>query len=180
MIDTLDQVVVAKESTAGSFDLLPKGEYTVKLLSVSDWKSRELLNFKKIKFDDNFQKMVGPDGKDIIEIVPTVTVFDCDLKFAVVGGDFDGRWVYHRVSTYPNRPWEIPALLSGLGVPALKPSLLNTLVGTTATVVVDVEAYDKKVVDKDTGMESKEVKEKNVIKRFKAPKVSATEDLDSF
>lgn len=178
MIDFLDEVVVAKESKVGDYALLPKGEYTVKLISVSDWESRDLLNFKKIKFDDNFQKMVGPDGKDIIEIVPVQKVYDCSLKFAVVGGPFDGRWVYYRASTYPNRPWEIPALLSGLGVPALKPSQLKTLEGTEATVVIDTEPYKKKVTDKDTGLESEEVNFKNVIKRFKAKPV--VEDLDSF
>lgn len=180
MIDFLDQEVVAKESKVGSYELLPKGDYTVKLISVSDWKSRELTNFKKIKFDDNFQKVVGPDGKDVIEIVPTVKVYDCDLKFAVVGGEHDGRWIFHRASTYPNRPWELPALLSGLGVPSLKPSMLNTLVGTVTTAVVDVDTYKKTVTNKDTGMDEEVITEKNVIKRFKAPKPSATEDVYSF
>ena len=45
MIDFLDQEVVAKESKVGSYELLPKGDYTVKLISVSDWKSREGLEY---------------------------------------------------------------------------------------------------------------------------------------
>lgn len=170
LITDLNQVVVASSEggSTGSRDFgpIPKGTYNLKLLEVGEWKPRPLSNVRVISYDDRFQKLKDPSGNDIVKVVNSITIYENNLKFEVVDGPYKGRWIFHRVSTHPNRPWEIPNLLSGLGESTLKLSELSTLKGRTTKALVDIDSYEKKVVDEETGLEQKVPTEKNVVKRF--------------
>lgn len=167
MIRSLNEDVKASDVVPNtSYEPIPKGDYDLRLVSVSDWKPTVLTNVKVITYTDDFRKAVGADGKDITTIVPSLTIYSANLKFEVVGGDYNGRWIYSNVTTHPNIPWSVPSLLSGLGVPTLKLSQLSTLVDTMCNAKIDIEINTRKIVDKDTGIESLEAKPRNVIKRF--------------
>lgn len=170
MINTLDEVVKAGEAPTSNFAPAPKGDYNLRLIEVGDWEPFEMKNVNVISYNDSMQRVMGEDGKPETTLVPKLTVHNANLKFAIVGGDHDGKFVWHRVTTHPNMPWVVPSLLSGLGVPTLKLSQLKTLVDKDCRASLDIESYEKKktVTDKDTGAETVEVsvRSKNVIKRF--------------
>lgn len=154
MITDLNTSVDASEVDAPDYSPIPNGKYVLKLTKVDEWKPRVLKNFSVISYDNKFQKMVGPDGKDVVNVVPELTVYDTKLTFSVLEGQYKGRQVTHFVSTYPNTPWVIPSMLAGFGVPTLKLSNMSTLVGETVTATVGSKpGKDKKVTDRDTGIE---------------------------
>lgn len=178
MINDLDKVVVANTEVPATRDFgpLPKGTYNLRLLEVADWKPRQLKNVRVISYDDKFQKVKDGSGNDIVKVADTITIYETNMKFEVVDGSYKGRWVFHRVSTHPNRPWEIPNMLAGFGVPSIKVSNISTLVGSTVKANVDVDGYTKKVIDDETGLENEVPVEYNVIKRFN--KAEAEDSLD--
>ena len=153
MIMDLDQSVKANDATP-DYSPMPEGTYTLKLTEVEDWKPRVMKNFNVISYDDKFQKMKDDLGKDIVKVVPELTIYDTKMKFTVVGGQYDGRTINHFVSTYPNTPWVIPSMLFGFGVPSLKLSNLKSLVGETVSAkVIQKPGKERKVVDRETGIE---------------------------
>lgn len=166
MIYDLDTEVVASENTVAEYGLLPKGKYKVRLVEVGDWTPRTVNNVKVLKFDDKFQKVKDSAGADIFTLTPDVTFYETNLKFEVAEGPYTGRWLFHRLGTHPNRPWEIPNFISAIGVNTIKLSAFSSLTGRTLMASVEIDAYEKKVTDKDTGVETKVPTEFNAIKRF--------------
>lgn len=177
MIKDLEKEVLAvSETPTRDFGVLPKGNYTIKLLEVGEWKPRTLRNVRVITYDDKFRKVKDASGNDVIKMVDSLTIYETNLKFEVAEGDHKGRWVFSRINTHPNRPWEIPNLLSALGVPSIKLSNLDTLVGELCLASIDIDNYTKKVVDPETGIENEVPTEFNTIKRFN--KLDRVDDLD--
>lgn len=181
MIKDLNTSVEASEVTNSSvprdFGPLPKGTYDLRLIEVNDWRTKTLKNVRVISYDDRFQKVKDASGNDVVKVVDTLNIYETTLKFEVVDGPHKGRWVFHRVNTHPNRPWEIPNMLSAFGVPSIKLSNISTLVGVGVKANVDIENYNKKVVDEETGLENEIPIEYNVIKRFSKAEVTEA-DLD--
>ncbi len=169
MIRDLDQEVVAIEaSPTTDFGVVPKGAYKLRLLEVSEWKPTTLRTVRVITYDDSFRKVKDASGNDVVTMVDNLTIYNANLKFEIAEGEFKGRWIFHRLGTHPNVPWEIPNFLNALGVPSIKLSKLDTLVGEICLANVDIDTYDKKVLDKETGIENIIPTERNVVKRFKA------------
>lgn len=161
MIKTLDDVVIAEESKVVDFSVpVPAGLYTLKLLSVGGW-------------EPNVVKSIVL--KSTGETLTNVTVYNCNLKFEIVGGEHAGRFIFDRLTTHPNIPWSISGFLHGAGVSALKPSEIKSLEGIIIDAYIKIAKYDKKVVDKESGLEFVEEKLKNEVTRYKA---NTAEDFD--
>lgn len=161
MIDNLNTVVVAEEAKTVDFSPLPDGVYTLKLLSVGEWESRVLTSL-----------VLKPSG----EKVSNVKIYNSNLKFEVIGGDFAGRLVFDKLTTHPNIPWSISGFLHAVGVESMKPSEINKLVGRVVDAVVKIGSYTKIITDPETGLENKEIKFKNEIARYK--KTSYYDELE--
>jgi len=170
LIQDLDSIVGASTETGSfgdkDFSPIPKGTYNLKLIGVEDWKPRTLKNVKVISFNDHFQKVKGPDGEDVITLVPSLTIHENNLKFEVIDGTHKGRWIFNKVSTHPNRPWEIPNMLAGFGVPQIKLSNLASLKDSVVSANVDISSWDKPMTDSETGIEKTVKSFFNKITRF--------------
>lgn len=151
---SLDDVVEAVEQESVDFSPLPKGTYNVVLESVGDWKEK-ILPSVDIK-----------EKGTVVDTVKNYKMFNCNLKFKVLDGDYAGRLLFHNITTHPNMPWSVSGFLYAMGVPKMKLSQVKNLVGSTCTAYVDTRSYDKKITDKETGMETIETVVENEIKRF--------------
>lgn len=160
MIQNLDTVVVAEEAKSVDFSPLPAGTYTLRLLDVEDWKPTVLANL-----------VLKPSG----EKVTNVTVYNANLKFGVVGGDYDGRLIFDRLTTHPNIPWSISGFLHAMGVEAMAPSQIKTLIDGVVDATIKIASYEKIITDPTTGLEIPETKIKNEVTRYK--KSSYYDDL---
>ena len=162
MINQLDELVVAQEAKSVDFSPLPAGTYTLRLLEVEEWKPNVIKNL-----------VLKPSNEKVTD----VTVYNANLKFEVVGGGFDGRLVFDRLTTHPNIPWSISGFLHAMGVEAMKPSEINTLVDKIVDATIKIASYDKKITDSETGLEVIESKLKNEVTRYK--KTTYYSDLEA-
>ena len=89
------------------------------------------------------------------------------VKFEIVGGAHDGRLIFHNITTHPNMDWSIPNFLDGIGVSECSASQIQTVCKGKMTIGnITTRSYDKKVQDKDTGIDKIETKFVNEIKSF--------------
>lgn len=168
MIRNLDDVVEGVEAVGGSGDFtpVPKGTYNLELTAVKAWEPKVLKNVVVFEFDDKYQKVKNASGDDVKEKVKELTIYNTNLTFKIVDGDYAGRLIFANLSTHPNIPWMIPNLIHALGKPKLKLSQLNTLIGTHCMGVVDLTTYEK-TIKTDDGFEDIINVPKNEIKRYK-------------
>lgn len=167
MIRTLDSEIRAVKGV-DNLTVLPKGKYTISLVTVGDWEEKVLKNLRELEFDDKFQKVKDGSGNDLFTMHETYPLFVAKCKFEVTEGPHKGRFIWHDVTTHPNVPWAIPTLLNALGVENMALNKLDTKVGRVCTALVGVKSYDKTVVD-DDGFETTVQIPKNFIDRFLDP-----------
>lgn len=168
MVDTsLNKRYEAKEGATMDFGPIPDGEYTARVKEVTPWKS-ETKNIKVISRDENGKALVNEKGEKITELVNNCTFYNCNVKMEIVGGAYDGRIIFHNLTTHPNMPFQIPAFLYGLGMESLFASEIQEKTkGKMCLIDVTTESYDKKVQNKDTGLEELQQKLVNRVKNFK-------------
>lgn len=185
IIKSLNDIVESHEATK-DFELLPKGDYTLRLTDVPEWTEKFHKALKVFEWDDSFRKVKDASGKDVTEMVNDLTVYTCNIKFESVNkinkdGTVDEKWagntVWHYLTTHPNKPWDIPTFLHGMGVDNIRLFNIKSLIGSTCIASIDIEEYDgTPITNPDTGEETKVKKQKNIIAKFK--KADVTVDLD--
>jgi len=153
MIQDLNTAVEAVEQVGGDYTILPKGEYTLELTKVGEWKAK------------HFKTLIVKPSMEKLEDVDT---YSTRLDFKVVAPeDYKGATIIHFITTHPSVPWSISGFLHGMGVESLAPAKIGELVGNTCVAYVKEDSYEKKSVDKDTGEETKEKIPTNTITKFK-------------
>lgn len=177
MVNTsLDKKYEAKESTMQEFELLAEGKYTVRVKEISPWKE-QTKDIKVILRDEKGNALLDENGEKKTEMVKDCKYYNCLVRFEVVGGKYEGRLLFHNLTTHPNMSYSIGAFLYALDESSLAASEIPTVcVGKCCEAVVTKGKYIKKVTDKDTGIETEEEKEKNEIKYLnKLPKTDTTD-----
>lgn len=168
MVDTsLNRKYEARENVNMDFGPIPDGEYKVRVKEITPWKS-ETKNIKVIQRDENGKALTDEKGDKITELVNNCTFYNCSVKLEVIGGAYDGRIIFHNLSTHPNMPFQIPAFLYGIGMSELYASEIQEKTkGKMCLVDVVTESYDKKVQNKETGLDEIQKKLINRVKSFK-------------
>lgn len=151
MITSLDTVVTAEEQKNTEFELLPKGDYIVKIVEIEPWSKRTLKNVT-----------LKPSN----EKVESVDIYNANVKMEVIEGEHTGRWLFDNLTTHPNMPWVVKGFIYAVGEENIKLSQIQRLEGSVCKVHVKIDSYEKKVTDKDTGLETTYTKEKNAIARY--------------
>ena len=168
MVDTsLNKRYTAREGVAVDFSPIPDGTYKARVKEVTPWKS-ETKNIKVILRGEDGKALVNEKGDKLTELHNNCTFYNANVKMEIIGGEYDGRLVFHNLSTHPNMPFNIPAYLYGIGMNELSASEIQEKTKDKICLIeVITESYDKKVQNKDTGLEETEKKYVNKVKNFK-------------
>lgn len=168
MVNTgLDRKYVAKEGGQTNFDPIPEGDYRLRVNSIEPWKSTTK-TISVILKDENGNVLKDEKGNDITETVPNCEFYNCIVKFEVVGGEYNGRLIFHNLTTHPNIDWNIPNFLYALGVPELSAGQIqNSCKNLECEGHVFIDSYDKTVQNKETGIDEIVKKSINRIKSLK-------------
>lgn len=180
MVDTsLNKRYKAREGVAIDFSPIPDGEYTVRVKEVTPWEPKTQ-NIKVIQRDENGKALVNEKGDKITELESNCTFYNCNVKLEVVGGAYDGRLVFHNLSTHPNMPFQIPAFLYGIGMNELSASQIQTETkGLMCLADIYTDSYDKTIQNKETGLDEVQKKYINRVKNFKQlPAEQPNNDID--
>ena len=178
MVNTgLDNKYIAKEGGQTNFEPIPDGDYTLKVKEIDPWK-KSTKTIKVIQRDENGNALKDEKGNNITETINNCEFYNCNVKFEVVGGEYNGRIIYHNLTTHPNMNWAIPNFLYALNLKELMASQIqSTCVGKECIGNVYTDNYKKTVQNKETGIDEEVTKEVNRIKSLK-PLNKETESVD--
>lgn len=168
MINTsLDKKYTAKAGGQLNFEPLPDGDYKLRVKEIEPWKA-STKTIQVIQRDENGNAIKDDKGKNLTETVPNCTFYNCNVKFEVVGGEYDGRLIFHNLTTHPNMSWSIDNFLYAIGLKELTASQIQTsCVGKECMGNVYTDTYDKIVQNKDTGIDETVQRKVNRIKSLK-------------
>lgn len=181
MIDTsLNKKYTAKEGGNLDFSPIPDGIYRARVKEITPWEAKTQ-TIKVIQRDENGKALVNEKGDKVTESVPNCTFYNCNVKMEIVGGMYDGRVVFHNLTTHPNMPFSIPNFLYGIGLQEVAASeIQEKCKGLLCDIDVYTDSYDKKVQNKDTGLEEVQKKYINRVKSFKkVPTENPNADIDT-
>lgn len=183
MVDTsLNKKYVAKEGGNLDFSPIPDGIYRARVKEVTPWTAKTQ-SIKVIQRDENGKALQDEKGEQLRELVPNCTFYNCNVKMEIIGGAYDGRLVFHNLSTHPNMPFNIPNFLYGIGLQEISASeIQEKCKGLICDIDVFTDTYEKTVQDKETGLDKVETKYINKVKSFKQipaenPNNEETEDM---
>lgn len=167
MINTsLDRKYTAREGGQPNYDPIPEGDYRLRVKEVDPWKAVKK-TIKVIQKDENGNAIQDTKGNNVTE-TQECEFWNCTAKLEVVGGDYNGRVVFHNLTTHPNMDWNIPNFLYALGLKDLMASQIqNTCKNMECIGHIYIDSYDKVVQNKDTGIDETVKKTVNRIKSFK-------------
>ena len=168
MVDTsLNKKYTAKEGGSLDFSPIPDGIYKARVKEVTPWEAKTQ-NIKVIQRDENGKALLDDKGDKVTEVVPNCTFYNCNVKMEIIGGAYDGRMVFHNLSTHPNMPFNIPNFLYGIGLQEIAASEIQEKTkGLICDIDVYTDSYDKTIQNKDTGLDETQKKYINRIKSFK-------------
>jgi len=168
MVDTsLNKKYTAKEGGAPDFSPIPDGIYRARVKEVTPWEPKTQ-TVKVIQKDENGKALTNEKGEKVRETVPNCTFYNCTVKMEIVGGAYDGRIVFHNLTTHPNMDHTIPNFLYGLGLQEVAASEIQEKTkGLTCDIDVFTDSYDKTVQNKDTGLDEVQKRYVNHVKSFK-------------
>lgn len=183
MVNTgLDRKYVAKEGGQTNFDPIPEGDYRLKVKDIDPWKATTK-TIKVNKRDENGNVLKNEKGENITETVNNCEFYNCTVKFEVIGGEHNGRNIFHNLTTHPNMDWNIPNFLYALGVPELSAGQIQTYCkGLECEGHVFIDSYDKTVQNKETGIDETVKKQVNRIKSLKpldTPKNNVNQNMSN-
>lgn len=164
---SLNQPVKAKQG--GTFDgtPAPEGDYILRVVEIGPWK----MNTKTIQYiikDDNGRPIKDEKGKNKTEKWENCEIHNANIVLEIVGGEHEGKRVWHNLTTHPNMEFSIPNFLYGVGVEELAASQIqSTCVGKLCYASVIIEEYSKEKQDESTGDIVVETRKSNKVKNFK-------------
>lgn len=150
-----------------TFTPIEDGEYTVRVKEVTPWVAKTS-NVKVIQRDEKGKPILNEKGEKVTELVNDCTFYNCTAKLEIIGGEYDGRIVFHNLTTHPNMSFNIPQFLYGLGMKELSASEIQEKTkGKICIAEVYTDVYEKKVQDKETGLDKLEKRTINRVSKFK-------------
>lgn len=179
MIDTsLNKKYTARESSNVDFSPLPDGKYTARVKEVTPWEA-VTKNIKVILRDEEGRAIKDEKGDNVTEMHNNCTFYNCNVKMEIVGGEYEGRLVFHNLSTHPNMPFQIPAFLYGIGLAEVAASEIQEKArGKMCEIEVYTDSYDKTIQNKETGLDEVQKKYVNRVKNFKQLPTANDENED--
>lgn len=183
MINTgLDKKFVAREdveqnsSKSKDFSPVPKGRYSVEVEKVDDWK-KVVKDVYINQRDENNKLVKDSDGNTVRALVKDVEYYNTNVRLKIVSGNHKGRILFTTLTTHPNASFITENFLFAINKSEMVASQIPTrTIGSHLDVDVEIETYNKKVTDPDTGIEKTEPKEKNVVKAFKKSNLVQSDD----
>lgn len=168
MINTsLDKKYTAKEGGQLNFEPIPDGEYHLKVKEIEPWKET-IKTIKVIQRDESGNAIKDTEGKNLTETIPNCKFYNCNVKFEVVGGEYNGRLIFHNLTTHPNMDWAIPNFLYALGLKDLTASQIQSVCLNKECIGnVYTDTYEKVVQNRETGIDETVQREVNRIKSLK-------------
>ena len=175
MINTgLDAKRTARAGGQLNYDPIPDGDYRLKVKEIDPWK-KSTKDVKVIMRDENGNALKDEKGNNLTELVKNCEFYNCNVKFVVVGGEFDGRMIFHNLTTHPNMSWSIDNFLYAVGIEELSASQIQSVcVGRECDGTIYTDTYEKKVQNKETGIDEIQLKEVNRIKSLRPLKIEET------
>lgn len=168
MVNTsLDKTYTAREGGQLNYDPIPDGTYLLRVKEVDPWKETTK-TIKVIQKDENGNAIKDAEGKNLTETIENCKFYNCNVKFEVVGGEYNGRLIFHNLTTHPNMDWAIPNFLYALGLKDLTASQIQSVcVGKECSGNVYIDTYNKTVQNKETGIDETVERKVNRIKSLK-------------
>lgn len=180
MVDTsLNRRYQASEARIGDFSPIPEGKYTVRVKEITEWKESKK-DVKVIIRDEDGKPLLDEKGERVTELQKDCVFYNANVKFEIVGGEYEGRMLFHNLTTHPNMDFSISNFLYAIGKSELSAAEIPTeCLKAVCEATVIVTTYEKKTVDKDTGLETVEQKPKNEIKYLsKLPEIDTNNEDD--
>lgn len=168
MVNTgLDTKRTARAGGQMNFDPIPEAEYILRVKEIEPWK-KSVKTIAVIVRDENGNVLKDEKGKNITENVENCEFYNCNVKFEVVGGEYDGRVIFHNLTTHPNMNWSIDNFLYAVGIDELAASQIQSVcVNRMCKGVVIIDSYKKTQQNKETGIDEEIEKKVNRIKSLK-------------
>ena len=168
MVNTgLDNKYTANEGGQTNFEPIPDGEYQLRVKEIDPWK-KSTKTIKVILRDDNGNALKDEKGNNQTETINNCEFYNCNVKFEIVGGPYDGRVVFHNLTTHPNMTWAIPNFLYALNLKELTASQIqSTCIGKECIGNVYTDTYEKTIQNKETGIDEVVERTVNRIKSLK-------------
>ena len=120
------------------------------------------------KVDDWKTKTITVKNKETGETIPNVEIANCTVYITIKdlqNHAYDGRVLRYNLTTHPNMGWNIPNFLNAVRVKECSlAELANVLIGKPLKATIGVDTYTKKVVDKNTGIETEQERTYNTVK----------------
>lgn len=178
MVDTsLNRKYEAKEGKNMDFSPIPEGMYKVRVKEISDWEEKNQKNVKVYQKDEDGSYLVDDKGERITETIEDCTFYECNVRFEVIGGDYAGRLVFHKLTTHPNRDFTIQNFLYGVDEKELEASdIQKECIGLECEISVYIDEYTKTVQNKETGLDEEVSKKVNRISYIKKSTTNPTEN----
>lgn len=172
MINTgLDTKHKAKEPV--DYSPVPDGTYLCEAVKIDPWEAKKL-NVNVIKRDENGYPLKDSKGKNETEMVRDCEFYSANVRFKVLEGEHKGKFIFETITTHPNMQFTISRLLYALGMNELEArDIPKKCINKKCLVTTYIHAYEKKVIDKNTGLDSIEKKEINKVRSLKAAPQSA-------
>lgn len=168
MVNTnLDKKYTASAKGAINYDPIPDGDYVLRVKEVDPWKETKK-TVQVIQRDENGNALKDANGKNITETVPDCVFYNCNVKFEVVSGEYDGRLIFHNLTTHPNMSWSIDNFLYAIGIQELAASEIQEKTkGAMCYGTVFTDTYTKVVQNKDTGIDEEVERKVNKVKSLR-------------
>lgn len=168
MIDTsLNKKYKANAGGGNDFSPIPEGEYKFKIKEISPWKEQKK-TIKVYQKDENGNYIVDSKGEKVTVTVQDCVFYNSMIKLEITEGEYKGRLVFHNITTHPNMNWSIDNLLYALKLEELSAAQIPTIcLNMELAGKVTIDKYKKIVQDKETGIDTEQIKEVNKIKSLK-------------
>lgn len=164
----LNSKIEAREDKGFDLTPAPEGDYVLRVKKIEDWVASKPQTIAVIQRDEKGKALKDEKGKNVTKSEENVIVYNAKVQLEIVGGESDGKTVFHNLTTHPNAPFNISAFLYGLGIKDIVASQIQEkCLGLFCAARVVIEYYDKTVEDKDTGMTEKVKTPINRINHFK-------------
>lgn len=165
----LNAKVKGRKQSGGGFEPLPKGEYDVIVDTIKPWKKLVKDSYVNT-YDEDGELIRNENDKPVKEFVKNLEFYVADVTLKVLSGDFKNRLIFTSITTHPSASFITEGFLYALDRDEIAYADIQTeCKGDALSVLVDIDIYEKKITDPDSGIE--EIKEipKNIVTRYIRP-----------
>lgn len=159
----LNSKVVGKE--VKNYEPITAGVYDATVEEIGSWKAKEFVDALINKKGDDGLVVKDESGK-IEKVKETFTAYSADIKLKIVGGDFDGRYVFANVTTHPDVIFLLDQFIFATVGTCVLSDLQEKAIGANIRVNVGIKEYPKTTVDPNTALETVTMKTKNYVRGF--------------